>query len=161
MSATSLSTAEKSLSPAPLLLYRTLALFYDLWPALALWLMVATVFTLGYTWAGHEVRENIPAFSALQWLLWLCCWLVTGIYATVSWKYGAQTLGMRPWRLHLRTPDQQPPSWRALWLRYVIGSVSLACAGIGFYWALFDRHHCSWHDRCSGTYLIRLPKTKH
>src|SRR5690606_21541646 len=85
--------------PAPrrsLLPWRLLSLLYDLWPALALWMLVASLFVAGYTLAGHGARENIAPFSALQWLLWLCCWIVTGLYATVSWRRGGQTLGMRP-----------------------------------------------------------------
>ena len=77
----------------------------------ALWMLVAVPFTVGYTFLGHHsARENIAPFSALQWLLWLACWLVTGLYATRSWRRGGQTLGMRPWRLRLVavTEDLEP-----------------------------------------------------
>ena len=88
--------------PRALVGWRLLSLFYDLWPMAALWMLVAVPFTLGYTFLGaHAARENIAPFSALQWLLWLACWLVTGAYATASWRRGGQTLGMRPWRLKL------------------------------------------------------------
>jgi len=157
MSATESESSDRRSS---LLIYRLLALFYDFWPVLALWFLLSIVFTLGYTFIGqHEFRENIPAFGWLQWLLWLCCWAVTGLYATISWKHGGQTLGMRPWRLHLCSfNDEKPPNWRALWLRYTIGTLSLACGGLGLCWALFDRQRLTWHDRISGTYLVRLPK---
>jgi len=88
--------------PAALIGWRALALFYDVWPVLALWLLLAAAFTLGYTFLGqHAVRENIAPFSPLQWLLWAVCWVVAGLYATVSWRRGGQTLGMRPWRLRV------------------------------------------------------------
>lgn len=144
--------------PATLLLWRLLALLYDLFPALALWMLVGTVFTVAYTLSGHAERENIPAFSALQWLLWLCCWIVTGLYATLSWRRGGQTLGMRPWRLQVTTPDGTPPTRRQLWLRYSVGTVSLLLGGLGLWWALIDRQRLSWHDRASGTRVRRLPK---
>jgi uncharacterized RDD family membrane protein YckC len=144
--------------PATLLLWRLLALLYDLFPALALWMLVGTVFTVAYTLSGHAERENIPAFSALQWLLWLCCWIVTGLYATLSWRRGGQTLGMRPWRLQVTTPDGTPPTRRQLWLRYSVGTVSLLLGGLGLWWALIDRQRLSWHDRASGTQVRRLPK---
>ena len=79
----------------------------------AIYLTMASLFVAGYTLAGHGARENIAPFSALQWLLWLCCWIVTGLYATVSWRRGGQTLGMRPWRLHLRTREGGQPTRRA------------------------------------------------
>lgn len=144
--------------PATLLLWRLLALLYDLFPALALWMLVGTVFTVAYTLSGHAERENIPAFSTLQWLLWLCCWIVTGLYATLSWRRGGQTLGMRPWRLQVTTPDGTPPTRRQLWLRYSVGTVSLLLGGLGLWWALIDRQRLSWHDRASGTRVRRLPK---
>ena len=96
--------------------------------------------------------------SVLQWLLWLACWLVTGAYATASWRRGGQTLGMRPWRLKLVACDGDVPTWRALWLRYAVGLLSLLAGGLGFWWAWWDRDRLAWHDRASGTRLVRLPK---
>jgi hypothetical protein len=50
--------------PSALLPRRLAALFYDVWPVLALWMLVSAVFTVGYTLAGHAARENIHPFSA-------------------------------------------------------------------------------------------------
>lgn len=159
--------------PRALVGWRLLALFYDLWPAVAMWFLLAFLFALGYTLAGHAPRENIAPFSALQWLLWIACWLVTGLYATVSWRRGGQTLGMRPWRLRLvdgtaphgddatRNPAAHPlppPAWSRLWLRYAVGTLSLLAGGLGFWWAWIDRDRLAWHDRASGTRLLRAPK---
>lgn len=147
--------------PSALIGWRLLALFYDLWPALALWMLLSALFTLGYTFLGHhDPHENIRPFSLLAWLLWLGCWVVTGLYATLSWRRGGQTLGMRPWRLRVVAADGAPPSWRALWLRYAAGTLSLAAAGLGFWWAWRDREKLAWHDRLSGTRAIRLPKRR-
>lgn len=142
--------------PSALLLRRLAALFYDLWPVLALWMLVSALFTVGYTLAGHASRDNIHPFSALQWLLWLGCWLIAGLYATESWKRGGQTLGMRPWRLRLQTMDGNVPSRSQLWKRYALATLSLLLAGIGFIWALFDRERLTLHDRLSGTKLTKL-----
>lgn len=145
--------------PRSLLGWRLLALAYDLWPALALWMLVAVPFTVGYTVLGHhDARQNIAPFSLLAWLLWLSCWLVTGLYATISWHRGGQTLGMRPWRLRLTAVADAAPSWGALWLRYLVATLSLLAAGLGFWWALVDRERLTWHDRISGTRLLRQPK---
>ena len=155
-------TAADAAPPAPrpraLVLLRLLALLYDALPVLALWLLVGAAFTAGYALAGHPVRENIRPFSALQWLEWLCCWLVTGLYAVASWGRGGQTLGMRPWRLRVVGADGAPAPRGALWKRYAAGTVSLLAAGIGFWWAWFDRDRLALHDRLSGTRMRRLPK---
>ncbi|MCF7221280.1 RDD family protein [Marilutibacter chinensis] len=145
---------------APLLGWRLLALFYDLWPVLAIWLAASAAFTIGYYLAGHAARENIAPFSPLQIVLWLVCWLLAGAYAVVSWRRGGQTLGMRPWRLRVASADGGRPGLHALAIRYAVGTLSLLAGGLGFWWAWFDRDRLTWHDRASGTRMQRTPKIR-
>lgn len=144
--------------PSALVGRRLLALLYDLFPALALWILVAVPFVLLDLAISGDVHHNIGPFSLLQWLLWAACWIVTGLYATVSWHRGGQTLGMRPWRLRLVSRDGGVPSRGAVWRRYAVGTVSLLAGGLGFWWAWLDRDRLAWHDRASGTRLVRVPK---
>ncbi len=145
--------------PSALIGWRVLALVYDLWPALALWMLASLLFTVIFTISGHASRENIAPFSALQWLLWLVCWLLTAAYALLSWRRGGQTLGMRPWRLKVVADDGvSAPGRRALWIRYAVGSASLLLGGLGFWWAWLDRERLTWHDRASCTRIVRMPK---
>ena len=140
--------------------WRLLALLYDLLPAVALWLLLSALFTAGYTFLGnHDPHQNIAPLSALQWLLWLACWLVTGLYATASWKRGGQTLGMRPWRIRVVSLDGSAPARAALWIRYAVGTLSLLAAGLGLWWAWVDRDRLTWHDRASGTRVVRVAKS--
>ena len=134
------------------------ALLYDFLPVFALWMLLSAAFTLGYYLTGHAVRQNIAPFSALQIALWLACWLVTGFYAVISWRWGGQTLGMRPWRLKVVAVGGGAPSRRALCIRYAVATLSSLLAGLGFWWAWVDREGLTWHDRASGTYMIRMPK---
>src|SRR3546814_4829974 len=95
-------------------------------------MLASLCFTLGYTIAGHhDVHDNIAPLSGLQWLLWITCWLLSGLYAVVSWRRGGQTLGMRPWRLAVVGADGSVTSWRALCVRYAVGPGSLMAAGLG------------------------------
>lgn len=144
--------------PRARVFWRLLALVYDALPVIALWMVVSAGFTLAYTAAGHDPHENIAPFSALQWLLWCVCWLVAGLYAVLSWRKGGQTLGMRPWRLFVENADGTAPDMRALSTRYAVGTLSLLLAGAGFWWAWIDRERLTWHDRLSGTRLVRRPK---
>jgi uncharacterized RDD family membrane protein YckC len=145
--------------PSALIGWRLLAMLYDFWPVLALWMVASAAFTLGYTFLGHhDPHENIPPFSLLAWLLWLVCWAIAGLYATVSWRRGGQTLGMRPWRLQVTTVDGGKPEWSRLWSRYAVATLSLLLGGLGFWWAWLDRERLTWHDRASRTRLVRLQK---
>ena len=137
---------------------RLLALLYDALPVLALWFATSVPFVLLDVAISGDVRHNIGPYSLMQWLLWLACWLVTGLYATESWRSGGQTLGMRPWRIRVATLDGRPATRVALWRRYAIGTLSLLAAGLGFWWAWFDRDRMTWHDRASGTRVARMPK---
>lgn len=138
-------------TPHALIGWCLLALFYDLWPAAALWMAVAAMFLL--------VNGNQPlaAFSVSQVALWCVCWLVTGGYAILSWHRGGKTLGMRPWRLRLVGNDGSRPALTSLSKRYAIGTLSLLLGGLGFWWAWLDRERMTWHDRASGTRLVRDP----
>ena len=146
--------------PAALVGRRLLALCYDAFPVVALWLLLSALFTAAFTLAGHGERETIAPFSALQLLLWLACWLVTGAYAVLSWRRGGQTLGMRPWRLRLVAADGGPASTRAACVRFGVGTLSLLAGGLGFWWAWLDRERLAWHDRASGTRIVRVEKKK-
>jgi uncharacterized RDD family membrane protein YckC len=144
--------------PRALVGWRLLALVYDVFPVLALWMLAAAGYTLVYTLSGHDVRDNIQPFSLFQWLLWGTCLVITGCYATLSWFLGGSTLGMRPWRLRVVSASGGRPSPHAVWARFAVGVVSLLAGGLGFWWAWVDRDHLTWHDRASGTRMIRMPK---
>lgn len=130
--------------------WRLFALVYDFFPVLALWLAASGVFLL--LRGGQPV---VPG-SLLAWVELLGLWAVTGAYAVISWRRGGQTLGMRPWRLKVLGLDGRRPALRALVLRYVVATLSLAAGGLGFLWCLFERERRGWHDLASGTVLVRL-----
>lgn len=135
--------------------YRLLAIVYDLLPLLALWFATAAAVLLAR--GNVPVTPNSPA-ALVEFALML---LVAFAYFGLSWRRGGQTLGMRAWRLRLvRADGGAPPSWSALALRYLIAPLSLAAAGLGFLWSLFDRERRTWHDLASGTVLVRMPKPK-
>ena len=136
--------------PRALVGWRLLALAYDLLPVLALWFVVAAGFTAAH---GDAVRGG-----ALGLVEFAVLWAVAGVYATLSWRRGGQTIGMRAWRLRVTDAAGGAPGWRALWLRYVVGALGLLAGGLGFWWAWFDRDARTWHDRASRTRMLRLPK---
>ena len=144
--------------PKAIVLLRFLAIFYDFWPMVAIWMVLSALFNLGFYLAGHDKREILDTFSPLGVLLWLCCLLATGAYAVLSWARGGQTLGMRPWRLRVVGADGMPATRTQLIRRFGFGLLSLLPAGFGFWWAWFDRDRLAWHDRVSGTRMVRVEK---
>ena len=137
--------------PRALVGWRLLALAYDLLPVLALWFVVAAGFTAAH---GDAVRGG-----ALGLVEFAVLWAVAGAYATLSWRRGGQTLGMRPWRLEVVAANGGEPTTRVLWQRYAMATLSLLAAGLGLWWAWVDREGLTWHDRASGTRLQRRPKS--
>ena len=134
--------------PKPVVLLRLLALLYDLFPMLGVWFLIGVIALALHS--GEAIRGGLA--GGLEFVALLAA---TGLYATLSWRRGGQTLGMRPWRLRVIAADGTAPGWRALWLRYAVGTLSLALAGLGFWWAWFDRDRLAWHDRVSGTRMVR------
>lgn len=131
---------------------RLLALIYDFFPVLGIWFAVAV---LSYALNGGE---PVTPGSLGAWLEFAALVGATFLYAGLSWRLGGQTLGMRAWRLRAVDAEGNPPGWAAIALRFGVGAVSLAVAGLGFVWVLIDRERRSWHELASGTLTVRLPK---
>ena len=144
--------ADAPTRPKSLAGWRLLALVYDFFPVLALW------FVVGLVAVALHGGETIRADTLAGWLELLALWAITGLYAVLSWRNGGQTLGMRPWRLRVTAADGSAPSWRALWLRFAVATLSLLPGGLGFWWAWIDRDRLAWHDRASGTRMVRVAK---
>jgi uncharacterized RDD family membrane protein YckC len=109
-------------------------------------LFVATAITLPFT-QGEAIRSGDILYD-----LYL---LIMGFpYFAYSWTRG-QTLGMRAWKLHLRTEDGALPNLRQCLVRYLGACISWICLGLGFLWIGIDRQQRSWHDGLSGTRIVR------
>ena len=132
-------------APVAAPLWRRLAAgVYDLLALGALW-MVA-----GFAWvAVHGGAAAEPGDAGLRALL-----LITAFaYHGYCWRRG-QTLGMRAWRIEVRTGNGRPLSWPAAALRFAMALVGIACAGAGLLWALFDARGRCWHDLAVGTEVV-------
>ena len=136
----------------PGLLRRLAAMAYDTLLIAALWMVAGLPFVL---LAGRQEFLTATGTRALlQGYLLLICWLFNAWF----WVHGGQTLGMRAWRLRLTRADGGPITWRIAVMRFGSALLALAPLGLGYWWALFDKDKCAWHDRLSGTRLIVTPK---
>ena len=143
-----------SAHPVPAPLWRRLAaVLYDLFPLLALWFVTDA---LALWLSGGALAQPHPP-ATLRLPLQAALLAVTAAYFVLSWWRGGQTLGARAWRVRVVAAQGGRPSLAAALLRFGVGWVSLLCLGLGFAWALIDDKGRTWHDRASGTRLMRVP----
>lgn len=129
------------------LLRRVAALAYDALLLLAV-LFVATFLVLPLT-GGEAVPAGSPGFRSYLFL-------VAFLYFAVPWTRSGQTLGLKAWRLRVERRDGGRLTPRdALW-RFLAGALALLPLGLGLLWVLVDRDRLAWHDRLSGTRVVRV-----
>ena len=148
------------LPPAPL--WRRLCAFgYDLLALLGLWFFITLIaVALNHGPVGAAIEDGAVRVHSwpAQIALYAVLWLATGIYYTLSWRHGGQTLGMRPWRLRAERDDGAGIGHRRAWLRYLYAWLGLLPLGAGLFYSLIDRERRALHDLLSGTRLVVLRK---
>ncbi len=126
---------------------RAAAIFYDL--LLFAGLVMALTLVLVLLRGG----EAIPPAS---WWYDILLLAANFLFFGVSWTRGGQTLGARAWRLRVTATNGNDLSWRQAALRYLSAWLLLLPPGLGFIWAWWDPDGLCWHDRLSGSRVIRM-----
>ena len=132
--------------PSASLRRRLAALFYD---SLALFavLFAATAVVLALD-SNRILMTN-------AWLYRAYLMAASFLYFGWCWTHGGQTLGMCAWGLRVQTAQHQTLNWRQAVVRFVIGTIAGLSAGIGFWFAFWDKERCCLHDRLSATVIVR------
>jgi uncharacterized RDD family membrane protein YckC len=125
---------------------RVLAIIYDALVVVAL-LLLATALAL-LAGSGNVTAGKDPLFSLYLLSVWF-------LYFAWCWRRGGMTVGMRAWRIALRSEDGSSAGWGQCAIRFLVAILSAACLFLGFFWSLFDSQKRAWHDRASRTVLIR------
>lgn len=126
-------------------------MLYDSLLLIAVWFLATVPFIAvndGEAVAPYDIRFQIYIV------------VVTGAYFIGFWCWGGQTAGMRAWRLIVSQTDGERISVGQGAVRAAIAVLSIACAGLGFAWALLHPRHATWHDLASRTELRLLPPIK-
>lgn len=142
----------------PPLLRRLAAMLYDtllVIPFIGVTIAAATAVEMWLLNAGNS-GDYYQMHPQLVQGLSIACVIV---FFTAFWRKGGQTLGMQAWRIKLvdDTGEGVPGTGRCV-LRCLAALVSLAPAGLGYWWCLVDKRKRYWHDYLSGTHLVLLPK---
>ena len=74
------------------------------------------------------------------------------------WQRAGQTLGMKTWRLQIRSVQGGLPNLKQCLLRCLCAPLSLLCLGAGYWWMYGDAEQQTLHDRLSGTRTYLLAK---
>jgi uncharacterized RDD family membrane protein YckC len=125
---------------------RIAAMLYD-------WLLLAGLL-LVFTLLAVMLRGGAAIPPGTIWFE-LSLLLVVVAFFCFFWTRG-QTLGMRAWKLRIERRDGGPVSLRAALARLGAAVLSLLPLGLGFVWCVVDREGSSWHDRLSGTRIVRV-----
>lgn len=132
---------------------RLAALVYDLFPLIALWMIVTLLYLLAI---GGRYDPRHPHW-AFRLGLQLALLAAAAAYFVISWTRIGATIGMRAWKLKLLREDGGRLDARIAFARFFLALLSLAIAGIGFWWALFDARKRTLHDRVCRTIMVRWP----
>ncbi|MFP4280253.1 MAG: RDD family protein [Halochromatium sp.] len=144
------------LSPfrSPGLPRRLAAILYDLLLLAAVLIMAASVYTIAVvSLTGADLTQGSARLLFQLYLL-----LVILGYYLYFWTHGRQTLPMRVWRLLILRADGAPLGTLDALRRLGFALLTLAPAGLGLWWMLFDRDQQTWYDRLAGTRTLLLRK---
>jgi uncharacterized RDD family membrane protein YckC len=105
---------------------------------------------------GREAAEAVFRSPWFRWPFFLYWVAILAGFHLWFWTHGGQTLGMKTWRIRVVRTDGTPIALRDAVLRYLAATLSLLPLGLGFWWTLVDPARLAWHDRLSGTHLVRV-----
>jgi uncharacterized RDD family membrane protein YckC len=130
------------------LVHRLLAIIYDSLLVLALLFLATLPFI-----ALRDGEPVDPGFLPYQ----LTMLAVVLLFFIGFWSGPGRTLGMQAWRLRIQDKNGNVPGVIASTIRFFAAILSWLPFGLGFLWQLWDKDHLTWHDRLSGTRLVRYP----
>jgi len=122
---------------------------------------------LGMLWAANATAD--PKQSTLSWLSNAASWKILGpttlallallvvAYATffaIAWNGaspGRKLLGLR-----LVDKEGQPVGFLKAFFRGLFSLLSFGLALSGFWWALIDKRRQTFHDKCTGTFVVHV-----
>ena len=85
--------------------------------------------------------------------------LFLAAYGALLWKTKGSTVGGIIFKLRVIRADDRPVDWPTAIVRALGCFISLVIGGLGFVWIAFDLEKQAWHDKISGTIVVREAKS--
>ena len=129
----------------------------ELWRRALAWAVDgALVLVVGAFYLGlaHWVTGGVSLQGLLLPALGLYV-LVGAVYATVGSLMGGRTLGLRLAGIRLVDDRGRTPAPTVTLARSLLGAVSAALLGLGFWVALVDRRGQTLHDKLTSTFIVQ------
>jgi len=101
-----------------------------------------------------RVGDAVPPGT---WWFETCLLVIAMVFFCGFWVHGGQTVGMRAWRIRVIRADGGSLTWLRAAARFGLSVIAILPAGLGLWWSLFDAQKRCWHDRWTGTRVIRAP----
>jgi uncharacterized RDD family membrane protein YckC len=131
-----------------ILLSRTLSGLVDL---------ICIVFCTGAFIIAADLFSGIVILDAISILDFLLLFLLMYfVYSIFFLATSNQTIGMMITDLRIVSANEGRPSLRQIFSRCCGHLISLFGLGIGLLWSLFNRENLCFHDRLSGTHVVRI-----
>jgi uncharacterized RDD family membrane protein YckC len=119
------------------------------WPRMAAWGIDMGAIVIGVLIFANRLIFVSPGPVA-PFVLWFAVFL----YFTVCNKLGA-SIGKAILGLKVISVDERPIDWPRATLRSVFWLVGLASLGLGLLWIVWDEKRQGWHDKLSGTMVVK------
>ena len=100
----------------------------------------------------------LAIISSVLHLEWRATFALILAYHVVLWAWKSTTVGGIVCRVRLVRADRNQLSFTDALVRGLAAILSVAVAGLGWLWMLWDAKSQSWHDRIAGTYAVRIPE---
>ena len=136
------------------LLRRLIVMVYDGMLILA----VLFIGTIPWVLARPKPTDGTLNFESLGIVYQIYLLALVVAYFVVAWHRKQATLGMRAWRMQLRSLDGSPLSTQQMLQRLVAAPLAWLPAAIGILWQYRDRDVLTWHDRLSSTRIVLVKK---
>jgi uncharacterized RDD family membrane protein YckC len=121
----------------------------EFWPRIGAALLDCILISLLVTVFGPRLGHVCPGPWPVLLLL---------VYFVGLWTWRGTTVGCAICGLKIVRADGRPVTLGVAIVRALASLLSLAVAGIGFFWIAWDREKQAWHDKVAGTLVVRMPK---